>query len=70
MGDKLSVEKAAVSLVSGAKAAGISVGADRGEQRIQCTSHSGWMGYFQAYLRQDWKTSGPVRVRDVVSGCD
>ena len=45
------MEKAAVSLVSGAKAAGISVGADRGEQRIQCTSHSGWMGYFQAYLR-------------------
>ena len=27
------MEKAAVSLVSGAKAAGISVGADRGEQR-------------------------------------
>ena len=70
MGDKLSVEKAAVSLVSGAKAAGISVGADRGEQRIQCTSHSGWMGYFQAYLRQDWTTSDSIGVRDVVCECD
>ena len=56
--------------MSGAKAAGISVGADRGEQRIQCTSHSGWMGYFQAYLRQDWTTSDAIGVRDVVCECD
>ena len=59
-----------MSWVSGAKAAGISVGADSGEQRIQCTSHSGWMGYFQAYHRQDWTTSDSIGVRDVVCACD